>query len=292
MPSGWRLVVPRWQLCALAASFALLYADVARRLVRDWWTDDNYSHGFLIVPLAVYFAYERRGALRTAPLRPMTVLGLLVIFVSLVLLAAGTLGSEFFVTRISLIGALGGTVLFLLGPVHLRLLLFPLAFLLLMIPIPAIVFNQVAFPLQMLASQFGAAIVSSAGIPVLREGNVIILASTTLEVAEACSGIRSLISLMTLGIVFGYFSDPRNGARVLIALATVPIAIVANGVRVAGTGLAAHYFGPVAAQDFFHVFSGWLLFATAFVMLLGVVRLARVVMPPMGSGPTPAHELL
>ena len=110
-------------------------------------------------------------------------------------------------------------------------------------------------------------------IPVLREGNVLILATTTLEVAEACSGIRSLISLLTLGIVFGYFTDPRPTVRTLIALSTIPIAIFANGVRVAGTGIAAHHFGSAAAEGFFHEFSGWLLFLIAFALLALVQRI-------------------
>jgi exosortase len=261
------------------ASGGLLYGNVLGGLVRDWWTDDNYSHGFLIVPLALYFAYARRQELAITPPRPRTVAGGLIILGSLVLLAAGTLGSEFFLSRVSLLGALAGIVLVLYGAEHLRLLIFPIGFLALMIPIPAIVFNQIAFPLQMLASRFGEQVVAGWGLPVLREGNVIVLASTTLEVAEACSGIRSLVSLLTLGVVLGYFTDPRGGVRAAIALATIPIAIVANGLRVAGTGVAAHYFGPAAAEGFFHTFSGWLLFASAFLMLLGVVRLVRIVTP-------------
>jgi exosortase len=256
----------------------------------DWWTDDNYSHGFLILPLALYFAYAKRDQLRAATPRPSAAGGLVIILASLALLAAGTLGAEFFLSRVSLIGTLAGSVVFLYGFAYLRILVFPLAFLLLMIPIPAIVFNQIAFPLQMLASRFGETVVSSVGVPVLREGNVIILASTTLEVAEACSGIRSLVSLLCLGIVFGYFTDGRPGVRVLISLATIPIAIVSNGLRVAGTGIAAHYFGAAAAEGFFHTFSGWLLFGSAFLMLLGVVRLARLLMPQPSPSAPPAPQ--
>jgi exosortase len=276
-------------LCLLAASAAWLYGDVVARLVTDWYRDDNYSHGFVIVPLALYFAYERREQLRLAPRRPMTSLGLLVVAASLLLLVAGTLGSEFFVTRVSLIGALAGSILFLSGASLLRILAFPLAFLLLMIPVPAILFNQIAFPLQLVASKFGESVMASAGVPVLREGNIIILASTTLEVAEACSGIRSLISLLTLGIVFGYFTDHRLGIRTLLALVTIPIAILANGLRVAGTGIAAHHFGSAAAEGFFHTFSGWLLFLTATVILLSVGRLTRTLWPSLVERPQPAQ---
>ena len=141
-----------------------------------------------------------------------------------------------------------------------------------MVPIPAIVFNQIAFPLQLLASKGAEITLSALAIPVLREGNVIVLANTSLEVAEACSGIRSLISLVTLAIVFGYFSDTRVWARIVLALAAVPVAVAANAVRVAGTGIAAHYYGSAAAEGFFHSFSGWMLFVVAFVMLFAIQK--------------------
>ena len=277
-------------ICLLAVSAAWLYADVVMRLVSDWYHDDNYSHGFVIVPLALYFAYERRDQLRLAPRQPMTWLGLLVVAGSLLLLVAGTLGSEFFLTRVSLIGTLAGSILFLFGARHLRIVAFPLAFLLLMIPVPAILFNQIAFPLQLIASRFGESAVALAGVPVLREGNVIVLASTTLEVAEACSGIRSLISLLTLGILFGYFTDRRPGIRILLAVVTIPIAIVSNGLRVAGTGIAAHHFGAAAAEGFFHTFSGWLVFLTATVMLFAVGRLTRILWPTLVEPPQPVQQ--
>ena len=154
-----------------------------------------------------------------------------------------------------------------------RVLFFPIAFLTLMVPLPAIIFNQITFPLQLLASRFGESVLMTAQIPVLREGNVIHLASTSLEVAEACSGIRSLISLLTLGIVYAYFMDPRATIRTILVAATVPVAIIANGLRVAGTGIAAHFIGSAAAEGFLHTFSGWLVFITAFVILLALHRL-------------------
>ena len=257
-------------LVVLVLSAAWLYRDVASGLYHDWMNDDNYSHGLLIVPLAAFFAWQRRQALREAPVAP-SIWGLLLVMGSLAMLVAGILGAEFFLSRLSLLGVLAGSILFVFGMRHLRLLAFPLAFLILMIPIPAIVFNQIAFPLQLFASRFGVAVMEAWQVPVLREGNVIVLANTTLEVAEACSGIRSLVSLLTLGIVYGYFSDPRTWARVAIALSAVPIAIVANGLRVAGTGVLAHYYGVEAAMGFFHTFSGWLVFLAAFVLLFGVV---------------------
>ncbi len=123
----------------------------------------------------------------------------------------------------------------------------------------------------------------------LREGNVLVLANTSLEVAEACSGIRSLVSLITLGLVFGYFADPRGWVRTLIVASTIPVAIVSNGARVAGTGILAHYWGPAAAEGFFHEFSGWIVFIAAFVMILAIQRLIlRLAPKPHVATPAPA----
>ena len=141
----------------------------------------------------------------------------------------------------------------------LRELQFPLAFLLLMIPLPAIIFNKIAFPLQLLASNVGEYSISSMNIPILREGNVLILANATLEVAEACSGIRSLVSLFTFGLVFGYIVDHRIWVRAVIALSAIPVAILLMGSR-GGAGVAAHNYGAAGAEGLFHEFSGWLVF--------------------------------
>jgi exosortase len=263
-------------LCA--GSFLLVYRAVLVKLVHDWATDDNYSHGFLIVPVAVYLVFERRQRLLSAKRRP-SLAGMPMVVASLALLVAGTLGAELFLTRISMVVLVLGTVVFLWGWVHARILAFPIAFLLLMIPLPAIVFNQIAFPLQLVASRFGERTLQLLAIPALREGNVIILSNTTLEVAEACSGIRSLVSLLTLGIVLGYFSDSRTWVRTVVALATVPVAIVANGVRVAGSGLAAYRFGPDAAVGFLHTFSGWTMFLLAFALLFGIQHLLTRFVP-------------
>jgi exosortase len=265
-------------LVLLAGSFAFLYRHVIAKLVNDWYVDDNYSHGFLIVPIALYFIWERRKKLREAPRKPNP-WGAAIVIGSMAILMAGILGSELFLTRISILGTIAGTILFLYGWNHLKILLLPVAFLLLMIPIPAIIFNQIAFPLQLLASRFGELALLVFQVPVLREGNVINLANTSLEVAEACSGIRSLISLITLGIVYGYFTDTRIWVRIILVLGTIPIAIAANGIRVAGTGLAAHYYGPEAAQGFFHSFSGWIIFVAAFIMMFILYRIIAWIAP-------------
>jgi len=252
---------------ALIAAIGLMYMGVVSSLIRQWGSDDNYSHGFFVVPLALYFAWERRARLAAATPRP-GLLGLAVILFSLGLWLIGLLGAELFLTRLSLIGVIAGTVWFVWGRRHLEILAFPILFLLLMIPLPSIIFNQLAFPLQLLASQAGEAVIAAAGVPVLRDGNVLRLPSRSLEVVEACSGIRSLVSLIMLAIVLGYFTENRTGPRVAIALAAIPVAIIANAVRVAGTGLASEWIGREAAEGFFHSFSGWLMFVVAFVALL------------------------
>ena len=256
----------------------VVYMPMLRKLVYDWGHDDNYSHGFLIVPIAAYLVWERREDLMAARPSP-SALGLAILALGLLMLVAGQLGAELFLTRISLICVLAGAVLFLYGWEHLRVVWFPLAFLLLMIPIPAIIFNQIAFPLQLLASRFGETVLRLFDVPVLREGNVMTLANTQLEVAEACSGIRSLISLLTLGIVYGYFTDKRFLVRLVIALSTIPVAIVANGLRVAGTGIAAYRYGGEAAQGFFHEFSGWVVFVVSLALVFVIHRTVLAVTP-------------
>jgi exosortase len=260
------------QVAAILACFALLYRHVIVKLVSDWATDDNYSHGFLIVPIALYLAWERRDKVMRLPLEP-SLLGLVVVLASVGVLAAGVLGAELFLTRISIIGVVAGSIVFLFGWQHLRALTFPVAFLILMVPLPAIIFNKITFPLQLFASQAGEYGLATIGVPVLREGNIIVLARTKLEVVEACSGIRSLVSLLTLGIVYAYFIDHRLTVRWLISLSAVPVAIIANALRITGTGVAAHYYGTEAAEGFFHSFSGWAVFVVAFLAMLAVKQL-------------------
>lgn len=258
-------------LSLFAAATLVVYFPIVASLVRQWSSDDNYSHGFIVAPFAIYFAWQQRDRLAAAPRRPHW-LGFAIVLGSLMVLLAGLFGAELFLTRVSLIGVLAGAVLFLYGPHHLRLLAFPIAFLLLMVPLPAVVFNQVAFPLQLFASRVGEAVLGLFGVPVLREGNILELPTTRLEVAQACSGIRSLVSLLTLAILLGKLTERRVWARVALAVLAVPVAIATNAARVAGTGLAADWIGPQAAEGFFHEFSGWVVFVLAFALLLAIQR--------------------
>jgi exosortase len=253
-------------LVAWALTAALLYAAVLVKLVRQWATDETYSHGFLIAPIALFLLWQQRDRLKQTPIRPSN-LGLVVIGVSLALYALGSLGAELFLTRISLIGVLAGTVLFVFGWQHLRLVAFPLGFLIFMIPLPAVVFDRVAVSLQLVASQLGEQLLRLVNVPVLRDGNVLTLATITLEVNDACSGIRSLMALLSVATLIGHFSASTPLRRWSIAFAAVPVAIALNGVRIAMTGLAASRFGPAVASGTIHAASGWVVFIAALAVV-------------------------
>jgi exosortase A len=266
-------------LLLVATTFVLLYATVFADLWRNWERDPNYSHGYLILPIVACLVWQQRDRLAIVQQRP-SAWGLIVISISVIMLLVGTAGVEYFLMRLSMIGIVAGIVIYLFGWLMLRALAFPLVFSLTMIPLPAILFYQLAFPLQLLATRFGVALLRLSQVPVLREGNIIVLTSTTLEVAEACSGIRSVLSLLALAMLYGYMTETRFMRRAIIAASSIPIAIVANGFRVAGTGMAATYLGPEAAEGFFHTFSGWLVFVAAFLMMIVLARLLRA-MPPL-----------
>ena len=267
----------------IGGSALAVYFPVVTALVRQWASDENYSHGFVVVPFALLFAWRARRRLASVEPNPHP-LGLAIAILSMMGFLAGQFAAELFLSRLSLLGLIAGTILFVWGPVHLRALAFSLALLLLAIPLPELILNQVAFPLQLLASRAGEAAVSAAGIPILREGNVLVLPDMRLEVVEACSGIRSLASLVTLALILGKLAEPRPWARVALVAMAIPVAIAANAARVAGTGLAAAWVGRQAAEGFFHTFSGWLVFVAAFCALVACVRLLRRVRVPAGGG--------
>ena len=266
---------PWWQAVVLLGLIGWLYASILGRLVGQWWNDPNFSHGFFVPAFALFVLWQDRSRLASLPRAP-SLWGLLILVTALCVLVGGVLGAELFLSRVSLLLLIAGLVVLFLGWNYLRSVLFPFAFLILMIPIPAIIFNQITFPLQILASKVAAAVLPLAGVPVLREGNVINLPTMPLEVAEACSGIRSLLSLATLAIIYGYLMETRNSVRVVLTLASVPIAVAANSSRIVGTGLLVQYWDPNKAEGFFHAFSGWLIFVISLVMLFLLHQVIRV----------------
>ena len=264
----------RFGLCT--AALAVLYYPVLRGLVYDWINLPDDSLGFLAPLLSAYLIWKQSAKLERLPLSPGN-MGILLVILGLFLLILGNLAAEHFTSRISLMVVLAGMTWYLLGLQHLRLLSFAIAYLVFMIPLPSILLDNITFPLQFFASQVAAKSLQLLDIPVLREGNVIHLASSTLEVAEACSGLRSLVSLVALGTIIAYVSQKLFWKRVTLVLACVPIAVVVNALRVSMTGILAHYYGMAAADSFFHNFSGYVMFMAAIVMmvLVGMV-LSRV----------------
>ncbi len=244
----------------------LLYAGVLKALVGQWWGDPDYGHGFLVPLFSGYVVWRQREQWLNTESKPAN-FGLLVMVGAIVLLLVGSLGAELFTSRVSLLALLAGMILFLAGWKVLRAVSFPLAFLLLMIPIPVIIYNQITFPLQLLASRFATFWLEVVQVPVLREGNVLILPNYSLEVVEACSGIRSLMTLITLAIAYGYLVEPQRWLRYLLVILMIPIAIVSNAIRIMGTGVLTYRFGPKAAEGFFHEFSGWVIFLAALILM-------------------------
>lgn len=257
------------KLLLLGGILVFLYSAIVARLVDQWWNDPNFSHGFFVPAFSAMIVWQSREKLLAIPRAPAW-FGLVVVAGALFVMVVGVLGSELFLSRSSLVLLLTGLVITFLGWAHLQAMLFPLAFLFLMIPIPAIIFNQIAFPLQLMASQFASTLLPLLGVPALRLGNVIELPVMTLEVVEACSGIRSLVSLATLAIIYGYLLETANWKRVLLALASIPIAVTANAMRIVGTGLLGQYWDPNKAQGFFHTFSGWVIFVLSLLMLFAL----------------------
>jgi exosortase len=257
---------------------ALLYHGITVKLVSDWYELPDDSHGFLIPFFAGFLLLEKRAVFEKLPVRSSWA-GLVLLLPALFLLLVGVFGADLFISRFSFVLLAAGLTWTLLGYAFLHEVRFVLFVLLLAIPLPTLVLNQITFPLQLLASELSSDLLSLVGVPVLRDGNIIQLASMPLEVAEACSGIRSLFSLFTVAVLFGYFIERSTIKRVILALASVPIAVAANVVRIFGTGLCVQYWDPDKAMGFFHEFSGWLMFLVSLACLYAVHLLLRRVSP-------------
>jgi len=280
----WFSVERHRRLLVLVLSVVLLYAPVIAGLLRQWYKDPNYSHGFIVPIFSGYLAWKKRDLLAAIDCRP-NISGILVVLGALALLILGSLGAELFLTRISLPVTIVGLIVYFCGWPCVRALAFPLAFLTLMVPLPALVYNQVVFPLQLLASGLATTCLrTTAIIPVLREGNLIILPGYTLEVVEACSGIRSLISLTALALAYGYMAESRRWHRFFLVLSIVPIAIVSNSFRIVLSALLAEVWGAKAAEGGLHAFSGWVIFLVATILLLAVHRLLNLTERHGGAG--------
>ena len=312
--------IPRkiFQPLAIAGALVFLYFSVFEKLANDWWHDENYSHGLLIPFVIGFILWQDRQRFGEMKAQPAAWLGGAGVAVSLFMLWAGTAGAELFVQRISLVLMLLSVAIYFFGARPSRFIAVPLVLLLLSIPIPQIIFNRIAFPLQLFASRCAVAAMSFFSIPVFRQGNVIELMPhgasepKRLAVVEACSGIRSLMTLITLAVIYVYFTTPKNPAgsgpdddqtstrkrasifskftfwrALLLIAAAVPIAILTNALRVSGTGVLAHYYGTRVADGFFHSFSGWVIYIAAALMLFAtgslVDLLGRLTAPRTGK---------
>jgi exosortase len=251
-----------------------IYWRIVPPLVVQWWDDPNYSHGFLIPLFSLYVVWQQRATLRTLP-RWGSLLGIPLVLSGIAILIVGDLGAENFLMRISLLVIIAGLILFHLGTKILRAIMFPLVVLLFMIPLPGVIFYAVTFPLQRLAAEQAAWMLELLGIPVLLDGNIIHLAQLSLGVTEACSGIRSLISLFAGAVAWAYLLLPGGWPMAIFIAATVPITILANAVRVVLTGLIGQQFGVQYATGFFHEFAGWAIYVFAFLCLLVLHSLIR-----------------
>jgi exosortase len=258
----------------LSGLVLLLYAPVFKRLVEQWWIDPDYSHGFFIPLFSGYVLWRERDRWINTRAKPSN-FGLLVMVGAVALLLIGSLGAELFTSRFSLMVLIAGIIVFLEGWEVLRSVSFPLGYLIFMIPIPVIIYNQITFPLQLLASRLATFCLDLVQVPVLRDGNVLVLSNYSLEVVEACSGIRSLMTLISLAVAYGYLLERQRWVRYLLVVLMLPIAIASNAIRIMGAGVMAHQFGPAAAVGFLHAFSGWVIFVVALVLMFGCHRLLR-----------------
>lgn len=252
----------------------IVYHRVLAGLVITWWGNSDFSHGFLVPVFAAYLVWVKRKSLSSNGAAPSWS-GIAVVALGLIVLLVGVYGAVVFLSRASLVIVFAGLVISFGGWRMLKELRFALLVLFLAIPLPTIVFNQIALPLQILASRLASDLLPLFGVPVLRQGNIIQLAALKLEVVEACSGIRSLVSLFTLSVFYGYFLEKTFVCRAVLALASIPIAIAANAVRIFGTGLCVQYWDPAKALGFFHEFSGWVMFLVSLGSLFIVHRALR-----------------
>ena len=253
------------------ALWITLFFQVIVVMVKEWASDESMGHGFFVPLVAGYLVWQRRDQLMRIKCRPHW-FGCVVVAFGFVCLVTGLLGADFFVMRMGLLATLYGILLATVGMPVIRALAFPLLLLLFMIRIPLFIYSQITFPLQIFASSVAESLLSLIGIPVLREGNVLELPSQRLSVVEACSGIRSLISLGFLSLVYGYFFENNRWIRVALFILTIPIAILANALRVTLTGILSE-IDTKLAEGVYHSLEGWVIFMVALVSLLAAHRI-------------------
>ena len=255
-----------------------LFIPIFPSLIRDYFADPDTSHGLLVPLIALYLAWQKRDRIRAAVLCPSS-WGLFFLIMTLLLYLLGLVGGILVLQRSMMVFSFISLVLFLFGAEVFRTLLFPLFFLVFLVPLPVSLVGLVAFPLQLLVTRVAEHVIQLVGIPVYREGNMLYFLHTQLEVAEACSGIRSLMAMVMLCSLFVYASGGNWWRRGILLLSAVPVAMFANIVRVSGTGILAHYFGGEVARGFLHEFSGMVVFALGLAIMYLEYRFLKWVSP-------------
>ncbi|OIQ49144.1 Transmembrane exosortase [Pseudodesulfovibrio hydrargyri] len=263
--SKW-LEANKWYVAAYCVVIGLVYHEIITDMVSDWARDDNYSHGFLVPLVSAYFLWANRKSILEAPAEPAG-WGLWIVLLGLAQLVVGSLATEYFTMRTSMITVTGGTIVYLLGWEACRRMLLPLLYLLLMVPIPVILYDSMTMPLKLFVAKVSVQGLVFFGYPVLREGNIIMLPNITLEVADACSGLRSLMSLIALSVAFAFLTQRGVWKKWVLIVSALPVAVITNIMRVFLTGVLAKHYGSVAAEGFFHEFAGFMVFFVAMVVM-------------------------
>jgi len=266
------LTINNGAIAFLTFLFFILFQPVIFKLIESWDVDPNYSHGFFIPFISLYFFYTKWELIKKSTISPSNK-GLLIVLCGLILFILGWISSLDFVQGISMLIVLWGSIIYLYGKEIGKLITFPICYLIFMIPLPAIVWNRLSVPLSLIASSISTRLMELLGMVVYREGNVITLPNITLQVVEACSGLRSLVTLMALSAALAYMSNLSVFKKIILFLCAIPIAIVGNVIRLTATGILAENFGAQMAQGFIHEFSGWVVFIVGFFFLFLIQRL-------------------
>ena len=256
----------RYELVLSLLLLSGLYGSIVPEMVTNWYSDDNYSHGFLVPLISVYFLRERWNELKNTKATPSNI-GVIVIICALLQLIIATLGNEYFTARSSLIVLIAGMVLYFFGVEIFKISRLPIIYLLFMVPLPYIVYDALAFPLKMFVSWVAVGFLKAIGLAVVRDGNIIMFPTISLEVIDACSGMRSLVSILALSTAYAFFLHISQVKRGIIIFSAIFLAIFTNALRVIITGILANSWGAAAAQGFFHEFAGIAVFALAMTLL-------------------------
>jgi exosortase len=260
-------------IVAVAALIAFLYAGMARGLVVQWLTSPDASYGVILAAVSAALVWKRRRFLTPDIDYPLaTAAALLTLAGGCAMLLAGLVAADLFVTRASFVIVSGALIWFLAGHRALRAMAAPLLFLLLAIPLPELLVNAITLPLQLIASALAETTLNAAGVPVFRDGNVLELPAVTLQIAEACSGLRSAVSLTCVAVLLAWAARGSFRRRAVVIALAPPIAVVTNGLRIAVTGMASEVWGPAAARGAWHEMTGWVTFVVSVMLLAGLHR--------------------